>query len=261
MNRSNQKQNLQLVRTRLDNDDDDMPLMPPTVIHRCLPYQKYESVRQQRITSFYLSQHIGDPSDYTDLLHDLRSAQPQDIIYLHLNTIGGRLDAGVQIINAMKDSEARIVAVLDSKAFSLGTMIFLAADEFQIHDNCQFMIHNYSGGITGKGNEQYDELQATISWFNKLAKKYYIPFLTAQELDRVLEGKDMWMDSDEVKSRLKAMVELQQAELTKSSEDQPNEESPELSGTESGELPALKLVEVTKSKVTKTRARVKKKTA
>jgi ATP-dependent protease ClpP protease subunit len=191
---------------RRNSEDDEMmddmvdPTLPPK------PFQVYESYRQQQITTYYLTDVIGDPKHYVEIVHRMRTAQPQDVIYIHLNTPGGRLDTGIQIINAMKSCEARIVAVLDSKAHSLGTLLFLAADEFVVHDDCMFMIHNFSSTIGGKGNEQESELLATLGWFKKLANKYYVPFLTPAELERVLDGKDMWMDSDEVRKRLKRMV-------------------------------------------------------
>ena len=201
------------VQGRRQSDDDEgeerMPPMRQTLVVRPEPFVTFEATRQQCITSFYISDAIGDPQQYAGMIHRIRTAPPQDIIYMHMNTTGGRLDTGVQIINAMKDSEARIVAVLDSKAYSLGTLLFLAADEFVIHENCMFMIHNYSGGVAGKGNEQASELEATMKWFKKLAKKYYIPFLSKKELKAVLNGKDMWMDSDEIKKRLRNMVKIQ----------------------------------------------------
>lgn len=191
-------------------DDEDGEEGESRVIFQDNPFRIYESVRQQRLTRIYFSRLVGDPHYYTEVIHRLLTAQPQDIIFIHLNCGGGRLDTGVQLINAMKESEARVVAVLDAKAYSLATLIFLAADEFQIHDNATFMIHNYSGGTAGKGNEQVAELNATVKWFKKLAQKYYIPFLSKKELKKVLNGHDMWMDSDEVKTRLKNMVKIQQ---------------------------------------------------
>lgn len=197
------------MRSSAKNDDDGDDIEIEMKMQKMLPYQTYEALRQQRISTFYLNDAIVEPRLYTDMIHKIRIAQPQDIIYIHMNTPGGRLDTGVQIINAMKDSQARIVAVLDSKAYSLGTLIFLAADEFIVHDNCLFMIHNFSSATFGKGNEQQSELVATLAWFKKLAKKYYYPFLTHDEIDKVLNGQDIWMDSDEIKKRLNAMVKIQ----------------------------------------------------
>ena len=192
-------------KRRNSEDEDDLVILPNSFPPK-KPYQVFEAVRQQQITTFYLTEVIGAPSEYIDIIQTLRTAQPQDIINFHLNTPGGRLDTGMQLINAMKVCEGRVVAVLDSKAHSLGTLLFLAADEFVVHDDCMFMIHNFSSTIGGKGNEQESELLATLAWFRKLAHKYYVPFLTVEELQRVLDGKDMWMDSDEVRMRLERMV-------------------------------------------------------
>jgi ATP-dependent Clp protease protease subunit len=181
-------------------------------IQQPLMYQQYTATRNQNITHFYISDGVDDPKLYTDMIHQIRTAQPQDIIYIHLNTPGGRLDTGIQIINAIADSAARIIGVLDSKAYSLGTLLFLACDEFVIHDNCLFMIHNYSSGMYGKGNEQQAELAATTKWFAKIADRYYYPFLSKEEINRVQRGEDFWMDSDEVKKRLKQMVKIREDE-------------------------------------------------
>lgn len=196
-------------RTRSNDDDDDFD-GKPMLIQIPTPYSVFEHTRLQRILHFYLSETIGDPKNYTKMIHSIRTASAADIIYIHLNTPGGRLDTGIQIINAIKDTDARVVGVLDSKAYSLGTLILLACDEFQIHDNCLFMIHNYSSGTFGKGNEQKAEMQATEIWFKKIAHKYYFPFLSKEEIEKVLNGTDIWMDSDEVKKRLKAMVKMQE---------------------------------------------------
>lgn len=193
-------------RGRNNTEGEELPEVQPTA------YQQFHVARQQNITNFYFTEDFQDPKFYTDMVHRIRTAQPQDIIYLHFNTPGGRLDTGIQIINAIADSAARIVGVLDSKAYSLGTLILLACDEFVIHENCLFMIHNFSGGTYGKGNEQQAELNATLRWFGKIATKYYYPFLSREEIQKVLQGQDFWMDSEEVTKRLKNMVRIREEE-------------------------------------------------
>lgn len=246
-----------------NNDDDDGR---PQLVAVPLPYKMFQSVRHQQITDFYLSEPIGAPADYASMIHHIASASAADIVYIHLNTPGGRLDTGIQLINAMKESQARIVAVLDSKAYSLGTMIFLAADEFIVHENCTFMIHNYSSATFGKGNEQKAEMQATERWFEKLANKYYFPFLSKEEISKVLNGQDIWMDSDEVKKRLKNMVRIQQEEIDAANAPKPTRtrrktDTP-AKGVTTGELPPQDVVPVKEDgEVAPVRARRTRKTA
>ena len=146
---------------------------------------------------------------------------PSEIIHIHLNTPGGNLSTGVQLVNAMKTSEAHIVCSLESEAHSLGTLIFLAADEFLVHDNCVMMFHNYSGGTWGKGNEQIAALDGTTKWFNGLVRKIYIPFLSEEELERILRGEDLWLQTEEIRERFVDMVKI----LEKKAEDEAKAEA------------------------------------
>lgn len=166
------------------------------------PYAAFEQTLVSKLICYYLNGEIDDPMSYAEMIHRIRTANATDIIEIHLNTPGGRLDTGMQIINAIETSQAHIITVLDSRAFSLGTLIFLAGDEMQVHDNCMMMFHNFSSGMQGKANEQAVELDAMTKWFEKLMKRICHPFLTHQEITRLLKGEDLWMDTDEIRARL-----------------------------------------------------------
>jgi ATP-dependent protease ClpP protease subunit len=116
------------------------------------------------------------------------------------------LDTGIQIINAMQASKAHIITSIEANCHSLGTLIFLSGDEMVVNDNTLMMLHNFSSMTLGKGNEQHSQLEAQIKWFNTLASKLYIPFLSKIEFERVIKGEDIWLQSDEIKQRLKLMV-------------------------------------------------------
>lgn len=182
-------------------NDDDAPLKEIQE-RRKAPYAWYESVVSNRVLHFYISDVIREPMLYTDMIHRIKTASPGDVIYINLNTPGGNLVTGVQLINAMNSTPAKVITTLESTAHSLGTLIFLSGDEYTIHENCLMLFHNYSGGTFGKGNEQSAQLDATIKWFNKLMKRICSPFLTEDEISRIIKGEDLWLDSDEIRKRL-----------------------------------------------------------
>jgi ATP-dependent protease ClpP protease subunit len=66
------------------------------------------------------------------------------------------------------------------------------------------MIHNYSGGASGKGHEMKAQMDFTDSQLNKAFNEVYGGFLTAHEMELVIAGKDFWMGKDEVIKRLNA---------------------------------------------------------
>lgn len=166
----------------------------------------FEQPLHRRIHHLYLSGMIGPPEAYIDFIHVLRAAPPDDVIHLHLNTSGGRLDTGVQIINAIKSSSCAVICSLEAEAHSLGTLIFLACDEWIVHENCTMMFHQYSGGTFGKGNEQAAQVNANNEWFASLAKDLYVPFLSEEEVNMILQGQDLWMLTPEIRKRLDKMV-------------------------------------------------------
>lgn len=186
-------------------------------------YERQSPIRQ---ISFYISGNILESHYYTDLFYTLRTAIDTDLIYLHLNTSGGDFDTGLQIINNMQASSANVVTVLEARAYSMGAFIFLAGDEFIVHDNCQLLFHIYSGSFAGRGNEQQAEVHAVSSWFEKFMTRTCQPFLTAAEIKDVLKGSDVWMDSDEIRRRMERLRRAQVKLLNKTrqkSTDQENE--------------------------------------
>lgn len=190
-----------------------MTLAPPRpddkeIVH----YYHYEQSIIRKVQHFYLSATITEPSNYVDMIHRIQTASPEDVIYIHLNTPGGHLDTGIQLVNAMQSTAAHVIVSLEAEAHSLGTLLFLAADEFVVHDNCMMMFHNFSGAVFGKGHEQQAHLTATVKWFNTLARKLYIPFLTEDEFERILKGEDIYIHSDDIRKRLERMVKKIQKE-------------------------------------------------
>jgi ATP-dependent Clp protease protease subunit len=178
----------------VDDEEDEAPALAP--------FRRYESQGVARQVSFYLSGDIGAPIQYTDLLYTLRTASPTDVILLHLNTPGGNFDTGLQIINNIAASDARVITILEARAYSMGALIFLAGDELIVHDTCQLMFHNYSSALIGKGNEQQAQVLAISKWFEKVMRHVCKPFLTDDEVARILRGEDIWMDSDDIRRRL-----------------------------------------------------------
>lgn len=176
------------------------------------PYHYYEQTLAKRIHHFYISGPVEEPYKYVDIVHKLQTASPDDVVYLHLNTPGGMLHTGVQLVNAMQSSNAHIITSVEAEAASLGTILFLAGDEFVVHDNSVMMFHNYSGGVSGKGHEQMAALDATHKWFKDVARRLYIPFLSEDEFDRMIKGEDLYIHSDDIRKRLNKMVKQLQKE-------------------------------------------------
>ncbi|WP_153109561.1 Clp protease ClpP [Propionivibrio limicola] len=181
----------------------DEEAVAETVVFRGLV--RYEQQSPIRQVSYYLCGDILEPQYYTELFYTLRTATDTDLVYLHLNSSGGDFNTGLQIINNIVASQAQVVTILEARAYSMAALIFLCGDKLIVHDNCQLMFHIYSGYFSGKGNEQQAEVLAISSWFEKVMARICMPFLSEGEINRILKGSDLWMDSDEIRHRLLRM--------------------------------------------------------
>ena len=191
------------------HEPDEESTSENTSFRGLIRYERQSPIRQ---ISYYLCGEILEPQHYTEMFYTLRTAAHSDLIYLHLNSSGGDFNTGLQIINNIIASEARVITILEARAYSMAALIFLAGDKLIVHDNCQLMFHIYSGYFSGKGNEQQAEVIAVGKWFEKVMARICIPFLTEAEIGRILKGADLWMDSDEISHRLMRMQRAQEKE-------------------------------------------------
>ena len=160
------------------------------------------------IKDYYLSDEIGGPDEYTQMIHEIRTSRQTDVIKLHLNCPGGNLFTTIQILQAMAESEAHIVASVEGACMSAATLIFLCADECMITNHSMFLFHNYSGGTFGKGGEMYHGVIHERKWSEGLMRDLYGDFLTEDEITELINDKDIWMDAAEVLNRLEKRGKL-----------------------------------------------------
>ena len=162
---------------------------------------------------FYLSGEITDAQEYVEWFDIIRSAQANDTVTLYINSPGGDLYTAIQFLRVLAETEAEVICSVEGACMSAATMIFLAADSFQVTPHSLFMFHNYSAGVFGKGGEMYDQLQFERAWSEEFLGEVYKDFLTAQEIKEMLHNKDIWMTSTQVIERLAKLLKVREANL------------------------------------------------
>jgi ATP-dependent protease ClpP protease subunit len=163
------------------------------------------------VKEYYLSDTIGDPSEYVDWFHDIRNSRPTDVIKLHINCPGGNIFTTIQFLQALSETEAHIIASVEGACMSAATLIFLMADEYMITDHSVFLFHNYSSQTMGKGGEMYSCLIHERGWSERLFKDMYTDFLSEAEIKDMIEDRDIWMTAAEVMTRLEARTAAREA--------------------------------------------------
>ena len=124
-----------------------------------------------------------------------------DIVRLIINNDGGLMNTMLTIINSISKSNATVVAVLSGTVASAATMIALACDEIEVAPYTSWLTHYYSGGTAGKGNEIKAKHEFEDTEIPKMFKEIHRGFLTEEEIDRVIDGKYIWLNSEEIVRR------------------------------------------------------------
>jgi ATP-dependent Clp protease protease subunit len=161
---------------------------------------------------FYLSGEIESADNYIPWFDVIRNAREQDTIKIYINSPGGDLYTALQFLRVMGECEGHVVTSVEGACMSAATMIFLSGHEYQVTPHSLFMFHNYSGGVFGKGGEQYDQIQYERAWSEKFMNEVYKDFLTTEEIKSMLDNKDIWMTSEQVLTRIETVMKKLQHE-------------------------------------------------
>ena len=161
---------------------------------------------------FYLCGNIGDASDYIEWFQKLRGARDTDVIRIHINACGGDMYTMVQLVDAIKCSKSRVIAYAEGQVFSAATMVFLCCDGFYISPWSSFMFHTYSTGIFGKSSEITANLEFKQKYTKTLFDDMYEHILSAEEIENLYTGSDIWITASEMSLRLTARNKIRNAE-------------------------------------------------
>lgn len=167
--------------------------------------KSYKKVAAQ-LYEFYLSGAITEPEDYVEWFDTIRNATENDTVKIYINSQGGMVDTAIQFMRVLSETEAHVICSIEGSCMSAATMVFLCAQEFEITPFSLFMMHNYSGGMFGKGAELYDQAVFERKWSTEYFRFIYKDFLEEAEITSLLDNKDIWLSSNEVMERCQKLA-------------------------------------------------------
>lgn len=147
------------------------------------------------IYNIYLYGTIQSAQQFVGAVEVMGAANENDTVIIHLSTNGGSLDATDTLLQAMRECEGHIVCKASGGVHSAGTIILLAADEFTLSENANFLIHNGSTGVGGKFSDYKLEAAHVTKYMEGVMRTTYAGFLAESEIEDLLRGVDIWLDS------------------------------------------------------------------
>lgn len=157
---------------------------------------------------------IGTPEDHYEQLEILKHANKGELFVCTLSSNPGGDYSGILAWkSALEGTEAHTVAILEGDLASAATIIPLFFDEIIVQDFTTFMVHSANLGI-GRGTACNVERNAAFQakQVQRFIREVYRGFLDDTEIQKVLDGVELYMDDEEIRERLAARDELLAAE-------------------------------------------------
>lgn len=158
-----------------------------------------------------LARPITDIDDFEEEFQLFAGAGERDVIHIDIVTPGGSLDTGHMLRRAISNTAAHTIAYIGPTCASAGTAIALACEEWEIDEMSSFMIHTASYGYVGMAPHVKANVDHSDKMINRFVRTTYAGFLTDDEIERVIDGKEVYFEGDELAQRLSAYSQYRQA--------------------------------------------------
>ena len=163
----------------------------------------------------FLDSPIEEPAGYRELLSVLFNATEDDTVNIFINSEGGQLDTALAIVEALKNTEAQVTAVLIGACHSAASIISMYCDQVAVLDSAYSMVHTASFGSAGSTGNVKAHTEFTVRQVEKLLNETYDGFLTKDELAKVKQGVELWFDADEIRTRMESRVKYLTGKIKK----------------------------------------------
>lgn len=160
----------------------------------------------------HFDEFVARPSAYRELTQQLFTATPADTFVFYFNGPGGQLDSCIQLIHAIANTPAKVVGHLLGEVNSAHSNLFMACHDHVVYPYALMMVHTFSGGFYGKGEDTGRASAAYNALTKKVYSELYEGFLTEQELADVLENnKDLYFHGEDIADRLEGVYAIRKA--------------------------------------------------
>ena len=154
----------------------------------------------------YLHGPINEPSQYYEHYAVYKSAGPDDLIKLYINSPGGNLATAMEYVNHMRECDAPIMAVVGMECASAATAIALQADGWEVGPFSTFLVHGFSYGVGGNAASVINHASFNTKLNERFVREIYRDFLTEEEINDIFKGVDVLINSDDLMARLEVIA-------------------------------------------------------
>lgn len=207
-----QNTNYSLKRRKSEDEEEETPQSD-----KHLGY--FTKIQHRTILNIPIDEPIRDAHYYRQVAKAIADTEEHDQIEFEISSPGGMLDGLISILTAMTKTDATTIAHINGECHSAASILALNCDAIYVSPYATMLVHFVRFGASGKSTDVRLHVEHVHQTSQELFKDTYKYFLTEDEIQRCIDGLELWLSSDQIQTRLKRKFELMDQELQEESSD------------------------------------------
>lgn len=170
-----------------------------------------ETITQSfNVIRIYLTDEgVNGTAEHLDQLEAILDATQNDVIEVYcLGCGGGSADSIIMLLNALAQSPAHTVTILEGHNASAASMPMMVTDEVRIGMYSSVMFHNVAGGVIGNMTNTAEAAKFYEQNYNRFFADLYNGFFSEEELSSIRQGREIYLDAESIQERLDKRREI-----------------------------------------------------
>lgn len=163
----------------------------------------YRKTKEIVNLSIPIDESFKAPVYYRQVCRNIQDTSSTDLIEFEINSSGGRLDGLVALLAAIGKTEATTQANINGDCHSAASMLALNCSSITVSPFSTMLVHYITFGTFGKASDIKKYTNHIDKVAEKLFRDTYLDFLTEEEIEKCLDGHELWLDSNGINERLK----------------------------------------------------------
>ena len=175
------------------------------------------SVKQNTSHCFqvHINTDIYGAEHYSQIFDLLLEAGEEDTVQFFIESAGGDMAGLNTLLEGIKMTDAYVVAVIVGQAHSCASLLALSCHDVIVCDGAEMLCHGVRSGMIGKLADIEAWSEHTKKVANRLLQETYTGFLLPQEISEIQQGRELWLDADQIRDRLEQRAKYFTEGLTK----------------------------------------------
>jgi ATP-dependent protease ClpP protease subunit len=153
----------------------------------------------------FIDDEILDAKYYRKVILTIMKCSESDSVVFLINSIGGDMFTLRSIVETFKMVGVKTTAVIMAKCYSAASMLALSCDEIIVYPSAEMMIHTAQLVAGGSAGNFKRSVQFAVKSVESYIDDVYQGFLTEEEISDVKNDKEIYLDADQINTRLKRL--------------------------------------------------------